>query len=118
MPEVDAEPLATLVSSCSGGWAALLADARTCKSGGDVSDVLWRTIVFTLGCMVLIPIPWVLRWYAEWYVSQVELAPPRKASFPRGLRWAEALGVEPAEFLKLPPASGSGDRGITTEPSR
>jgi hypothetical protein len=38
-------------------------------------DVLWRTIVFTLGCMVLIPIPWVLRWYTEWYISQFELAP-------------------------------------------
>ena len=23
----------------------------------------------------LIPIPWVLRWYAQWYVSQFELAP-------------------------------------------
>ena len=26
-----------------------------------------------LGCMLLIPIPWVLRWYTSWYVSQFEL---------------------------------------------
>lgn len=33
-------------------------------------DVLWRTIVFTIGCAFLIPIPWVLRWYSNWFVSQ------------------------------------------------
>lgn len=38
-------------------------------------DVLWRTIVFVVACAFLIPIPWVLRWYAHWYVSQFELAP-------------------------------------------
>jgi hypothetical protein len=35
--------------------------------------VLWRTLVFALGCILLIPIPWVLRWYVNWYVSQFEL---------------------------------------------
>jgi hypothetical protein len=39
-------------------------------------NVLWRTVVFAIGCMFLIPIPWVLRWYTAWYVSQFELAPP------------------------------------------
>ncbi len=38
-------------------------------------DVLWRTILFGLGCSVLIPIPWVLRWYTQWYVSQFVLEP-------------------------------------------
>jgi hypothetical protein len=33
-------------------------------------------------------------------------------------RLAEALGVEPAEFLKLPPGSGSRDRGATTKAAR
>jgi len=37
-------------------------------------QVLWRTLVFAIGCVFLIPIPWVLRWYASWYVSQFELA--------------------------------------------
>lgn len=36
-------------------------------------EMLWRTLVFAVGCMFLIPIPWVLRWYTNWYVSQFEL---------------------------------------------
>jgi hypothetical protein len=36
-------------------------------------QVLWRTLVFSLGCAFLIPIPWVLRWYTNWYVSQFAL---------------------------------------------
>ena len=38
-------------------------------------QVLWRTVVFVLGCSVIIPIPWVLRWYSTWYVSQFALVP-------------------------------------------
>ena len=37
--------------------------------------VLWRSIVFALLCMLIIPIPWMLRWYAHWYISQFALAP-------------------------------------------
>ncbi|WP_338693952.1 DUF4339 domain-containing protein [Bradyrhizobium sp. 26S5] len=36
-------------------------------------EVLWRTIVFAVGCSFLIPIPWVLRWYANWIISQFAL---------------------------------------------
>jgi hypothetical protein len=36
-------------------------------------EVLWRTLVMALGCAVLIPIPWVMRWYFRWYVSQFAL---------------------------------------------
>jgi hypothetical protein len=36
-------------------------------------DVLWRTVVFAIGCMFVIPIPWAMRWYARWYVSQFAL---------------------------------------------
>jgi GYF domain 2 len=35
--------------------------------------MLWRTVLFSLGCGLLIPIPWVLRWYTRWYVSQFAL---------------------------------------------
>jgi hypothetical protein len=45
-------------------------------------DVLWRTIVFVIACAFLIPIPWVLRWYAQWYVSQFELAPRMAVANP------------------------------------
>jgi hypothetical protein len=36
-------------------------------------EVLWRTLVFSIGCAFLIPIPWVLRWYTTWYASQFAL---------------------------------------------
>ncbi len=36
-------------------------------------EVLWRTVVFGVGAALIIPIPWVMRWYATWYVSQFEL---------------------------------------------
>ena len=36
-------------------------------------EMLWRTLLFGLGCALLIPIPWAMRWYAQWYVSQFSL---------------------------------------------
>jgi hypothetical protein len=36
-------------------------------------EVLWRSVVCFLGCVFLIPIPWVLRWYLQWFVSQFAL---------------------------------------------
>jgi hypothetical protein len=36
-------------------------------------EVLWRTIVFAICCAFIIPIPWMLRWYNRWYVSQFAL---------------------------------------------
>jgi hypothetical protein len=36
-------------------------------------EMLWRTLVFGLGCGLIIPIPWVLGWYIRWNVSQVAL---------------------------------------------
>lgn len=33
-------------------------------------EVLWRTLVFSIGCVLIIPIPWVMGWYTRWYVSQ------------------------------------------------
>ena len=40
---------------------------------GSGLEVLWRTLVLVVGCVFLIPIPWVIRWYSQWYVSQLEL---------------------------------------------
>ena len=36
-------------------------------------QVLWRTVAFGLGCLLIIPIPWVLRWYFTWSMSQFAL---------------------------------------------
>jgi hypothetical protein len=38
-------------------------------------EMLWRTLLFFLGCGLLIPIPWVCRWYTQWYASQFALVP-------------------------------------------
>lgn len=35
--------------------------------------MLGRTLLFVLGCMLLLPIPWVARWYTQWYASQFAL---------------------------------------------
>jgi hypothetical protein len=40
---------------------------------GSGLEILWRTIVFSIGCIFIIPIPWVLRWYNRWYISQFAL---------------------------------------------
>ncbi|MGP8231426.1 MAG: GYF domain-containing protein [Methylovirgula sp.] len=37
-------------------------------------EILWRTFVVALGCAFIIPIPWVVHWYARWYVSQFSVA--------------------------------------------
>jgi hypothetical protein len=36
-------------------------------------EMLWRTLVFAFACAFIIPIPWMLRWYVRWAVSQFEL---------------------------------------------
>jgi GYF domain 2 len=43
---------------------------------GSGIEVLWRTIVVVIACCFIIPIPWVLRWIAAWYTSQVSLVEP------------------------------------------
>jgi hypothetical protein len=40
---------------------------------GSGLQVLWRSIVFSLLIIFIIPIPWMIRWYAKWYVSQTAL---------------------------------------------
>lgn len=32
--------------------------------------VLWRTFVFALSCIFIIPIPWTMRWYINWFTTQ------------------------------------------------
>ena len=43
---------------------------------GSGIEVLWRTIVVVIACCFIIPIPWMLRWIAAWYTSQVSLVEP------------------------------------------
>ena len=46
---------------------------REVTFNGSGLGVLWRTLVWIIGTVLIIPIPWVLRWYATWYTSQVIL---------------------------------------------
>jgi len=43
-------------------------------------DLLWRTVVFGLVCALVIPIPWMIRWYKTWIISQISVAPPGAAT--------------------------------------
>jgi hypothetical protein len=38
---------------------------------GSGLQVLWRTLVMGILTCLIIPIPWMIRWYTKWYVSQV-----------------------------------------------
>ena len=33
-------------------------------------EILWRTVVTGLACILIIPIPWILIWMTKWYCSQ------------------------------------------------
>ena len=46
---------------------------RELAFNGSGLAVLWRTFALVVACVFLIPIPWVIRWYAQWWVSQLEL---------------------------------------------
>ena len=37
-------------------------------------EFLWRTLVFALASSFIIPIPWMMRWFYTWVVSQVRVA--------------------------------------------
>ncbi len=36
-------------------------------------EFLWRSLLTALGCLFIIPIPWVMRWFIRWQASQVVL---------------------------------------------
>jgi len=38
-------------------------------------EFLWRAVVTALACLLIIPIPWMYRWFARWMASQIALEP-------------------------------------------
>lgn len=36
-------------------------------------EILWRTLVFAFSAIVILPIPWTLRWYTRWFIRQFSL---------------------------------------------
>lgn len=37
--------------------------------------LLWRSVVGILGCILIIPIPWISLWLTKWYISNVSVRP-------------------------------------------
>jgi hypothetical protein len=67
------------------GWAWVIAAQQRwiCRNvsgthrfefAGTGLEILWRTIVTALACYLIIPIPWMIRWYYSWLVSQIRVA--------------------------------------------
>jgi GYF domain 2 len=49
------------------------------RGGGALSidfgiwDFTWRSLLFVLGFLVVIPAPWVIPWYVNWFVSRIHV---------------------------------------------
>jgi hypothetical protein len=46
---------------------------------GEGSSLLWRLIVLFIGCLFIIPIPWLFAWFYNWLVTQFVVAPAVQA---------------------------------------
>jgi hypothetical protein len=44
-------------------------------------DFVWRSLVFLLGLLVVIPTPWVVPWYVNWFVSRIHVPGRPNLSF-------------------------------------
>jgi GYF domain 2 len=63
-------------------WTALARWACRRVEGGGRSllctmsgwGLLWRSVLFALSCIVIIPIPWTFHWFTRWMVAQFALA--------------------------------------------
>jgi hypothetical protein len=38
--------------------------------------ILWRTFAAALGCVFILPIPWMIRWLSAWFISQIVVTAP------------------------------------------
>jgi len=47
---------------------------------GTGAQLLWRTLAFGFGCLFIIPIPWLLRWYFAWTTAQFALVERKPAA--------------------------------------
>ncbi len=50
---------------CDGSAATSSGTRREIVFNGQRAGVFWRTLVFVFGCVFLIPIPWMMRWYSQ-----------------------------------------------------
>jgi hypothetical protein len=75
----------------------------------DVWELLWRTLLLWIGCLFIIPVPWLVVMYCRWTVSRVQVPQHRQLDFtgkPLDLWWflaavALAIAVEVAGIHSL-----------------
>jgi hypothetical protein len=46
---------------------------RAVDFDGTGLEFLWRAVVTAFGCLFIIPIPWMYRWFTRWLASQTTL---------------------------------------------
>ena len=56
-------------------------------------DFVWRSLVLAIGCILLIPVPWLLVWYTKWIVPCVRVPGRPNLSFT-----GEAMTIVPWYF--------------------
>jgi hypothetical protein len=48
--------------------------SHTFEFTGTGLEILWRFVVFGLASMLIVPIPWMLRWFSSWFISQISVS--------------------------------------------
>jgi hypothetical protein len=75
----------------------------------DVWELLWRTLLLWIGCLFVIPVPWLAVMYCRWMVSRLQVPQHRQLDFtgkPMDLWWffaavGLAIAVEVAGIHSL-----------------
>jgi hypothetical protein len=80
-----------------------------------IVDFIWRSIVLVLGCILVIPAPWVIVWYVKWFTSCVQVPGRPNLSFEgRAMTivpWF--FGAVAIDIILAAIAYESGSRGIS-----
>ena len=84
LPQAAAPPMAS-----GGGYGALSIDFG-------IWDFVWRSLVLAIGCVFIIPVPWLLVWYTRWIVPCVRVPGRPNLSFT-----GEAMAIVPWYFGAL-----------------
>ena len=83
VPQAGAPPMA------DGGYAG--PGALSIDFG--IWDFVWRSLVLVIGCVLIIPVPWLLVWYTKWIVPCVRVPGRPNLSFT-----GEAMTIVPWYF--------------------
>ena len=81
----------------------------------EIVDFIWRSIVLVIGCVLVIPAPWVIVWYVKWFTSCVQVPGRPNLSFEGGamtiVPWF--FGAIVVDIVLAFIAYESGSRGIS-----